>query len=536
MSTEEVAELLASHAMLQRSNDSLQQSHRSLQEEFEELSRQLEWFKRQLFGRKSERRICDADRRQLTLGELPDSEAVDGSEIEVPAHRRRRRNEGTAEDQKLRFDPSVPVEEIVLQPENWDEEKAADHDKIGEKVTSRLAQRPGAYVVLRYIRPVYKKRADETILSSPTPPSVLEKSCADVSFLAGLLIDKLTYHLPLYRQHQRLSACGIHLARSTLTNLVHRTAELLESIYQAQVRSILSSEVLAMDETPIKAGRKKRPPPGGMKSGYYWPIFGDRGEVAFPFSSSRGSTLIRELLRDYKGVLLSDGYEVYERYAESVNRIVHAQCWSHTRRHFEKAESAEPKQAGESLNRIADLYELDAELKAKTLSPEKVLAWRSEHAKPVVDRFFENLRSTLEENIFLPTNPFTKAAHYALTREKSLRVFLEYPDVPLDTNHLERAIRPIALGRKNWLFCSTEVGALYVGIVQSLLYTCRLHEVDPYIYLVDVLQRIDAHPAKDIDQLTPRLWKENFAENPMRSDLDRVGASEICAMEVDAVL
>ena len=521
MSTEEVAELLASHHSLEQSHHSLDQSHRSLQESYAELARQLEWFKRELFGRKSERRICDPEGRQLTLGELPDAEAVDGGEIEVPAHRRRRRNEGTAEDQKVRFDPSVPVEEIVLQPENWDEEKAADHDKIGEKVTSRLAQRPGAYVVLRYVRPVYKKKTDETIHSSPAPPSVLEKSCADVSFLAGLLIDKMTYHLPLYRQHQRLAACGIHLARSTLTNLVHRTAELLEPIYQAQVRSILSGEVLAMDETPIKAGRKKRPPPGSMKSGYFWPIFGDRNEVAFPFSSSRGNTLIRELLRDYKGVLLSDGYEVYERYAKSVNRIVHAQCWSHTRRHFEKAESAEPKQAGEALNLIADLYKQDERLKAKTLSPEKVLAWRSEHAKPVVDRFYKNLRSTLEKNVFLPTNPFTRAAHYALAREKSLRVFLEYPEVPLDTNHLERAIRPIAVGRKNWLFCSTEVGALYVGIVQSLLFTCRLHDVNPYTYLVDVLQRLDSHPAKDVDLLTPRLWKENFAEQPLRSDLDR---------------
>ncbi|MFQ5352605.1 MAG: IS66 family transposase [Candidatus Binatia bacterium] len=513
MSTEEVAALLAS---------------------YEDLSRQLEWFKRELFGRKSERRIRDADGRQLTLGELPEAEEPDKGEIEVPAHRRRRRNEGTTETEKVRFDPSVPVKEIVVEPEGWDESEREQYEKISEKRASRLAQRPGAYVVLRYIRPVYKKKTDETIHSSPAPASVLERSCADVSFLAGLLIDKLTYHLPLYRQHQRLSACGVHLARSTLTNLVHRTAELLEPIYQAQVRSILSGEVLAMDETPIKAGRKKRPPPGRMKSGYFWPIFGDQDEVAFPFSSSRGSTLIRELLRDYQGVLLTDGYDVYERYAESVNGIVHAQCWSHTRRHFEKAESSEPKQAGEALDLIAALYDQDEKLKAKTLSPEKVLAWRRERAMPVVDHFFDHLRTTLERNLLLPTDPFTKAAHYALAREESLRIFLEYPDVPLDTNHVERAIRPIAVGRKNWLFCSTEVGALYVGIVQSLLFTCRLQGVDPYTYLVDVLQRLDSHPAKDVEELTPRIWKTKFAENPMRSEVDRVGGSEIRAGEVDA--
>jgi transposase len=534
MSNEEVAELLASHELLQESHNSLQQSHCSLREELEELSRQLAWFKRELFGRKSERRLCDAEGRQLTLGELPEAKEPDRSEVEVGAHRRRRRNEGTTESQKVRFDPSVPVEEIVVEPEGWGEADRDQYEKISEKVSSRLAQRPGAYVVLRYIRPVYKKKSDETIHSSPAPPSVLEKSLADVSFLAGLLIDKMTYHLPLYRQHQRLTACGVHLARSTLTNLVHRTALLLEPIYQAQVRSILSGEILVMDETPIKAGRKKRPPPGSMKSGYFWPIYGEKDEVAFPFSGSRGSTLIRELLRDYQGKLLTDGYEVYERYAESVNGIVHAQCWSHTRRHFEKAESAEPEQTGEALDRIADLYQRDARLKAKMLSPEKVLAWRGEHMKPLVDHFFQHLRTTLEENVFLPTNPFTKAACYTLAREKSLRVFLEYPDVPLDTNHLERAIRPIAVGRKNWLFCSTEVGALYVGIVQSLLFTCRLHDVNPYTYLVDVLQRLDSHPARDVDQLMPRLWKERFAQNPIPSDVDRVSGSDICAGQSDA--
>lgn len=120
-----------------------------------------------------------------------------------------------------------------------------------------------------------------------------------------------------------------------------------------------------------------------------------------------------------------------------------------------------------------------------------------------------------------PRNPFTEAAGYALAREKELRVFLQYPDVPIDTNHLERQIRPIALGRKNWLFCRTEIGAKYVGIFQSLLVTCRLQGVDPYVYLVDVLQRVERHPARHVAMLTPRLWKEHFAAAPLRSPIDR---------------
>jgi hypothetical protein len=127
----------------------------------------------------------------------------------------------------------------------------------------------------------------------------------------------------------------------------------------------------------------------------------------------------------------------------------------------------------------------------------------------------------LAKRVLLPSNPWTQAAEYALAREGSLRVFLEYPEVPIDTNHLEREIRPIAVGRKNWLFCWTELGARDVGIFQSLLSTCRLQELDPYTYLVDVLQRVDQHPMSEVAKLTPRLWKEHFAADPLRSAPER---------------
>lgn len=221
-------------------------------------------------------------------------------------------------------------------------------------------------------------------------------------------------------------------------------------------------------------------------------------------------------------MLLSDGYRVYDRYTSAVERIVHAQCWSHARRYFEDAERAEPKRADEALEIIAEIYKEEGAIRSRALPPEKVLAERAEHLKPVVDRFFDWLKKIKDEEIFLPSNPFREAIAYTLVRETSLRVFLENPAVPLDTNHLERAIRPIAVGRKNWLFCWTEVGAKYVGIIQSLLSTCRVQGIHPYTYLVDVLQRIDSHLARDVGLLTPRLWKETFGENPLRSDIDRI--------------
>jgi len=508
MDRKSVAALLASHQQISVSLKELSARN-------EELARHLEWFKQQLFGSKSERRPVDPDGRQLSLGEWKQEDSP-GTEITVAEHRRRstRRRDDTADEGQVRFDDSLPVEEIRIPHPALDDE----HEIISEKVTYRLAQRPASYVLLKYIRPVVKRKDDNKLSCPPAPASVLGKSIADVSLLACLAIDKFVYHLPLYRQHQRMAAAGVRLARSTLTGLVHRTGDLLQPIFEAQWASVLDSDVVTMDETPIKAGRKVR---GKMKTGYFWPIYGDQDEIVFPFSDSRSGQVLDETLGDYRGVLLSDGYAPYELYAARVNEIVHAQCWSHTRRQFLKAENVEPELTETALGYIRSLYEEEARLKPRLVEGTKRLEKRASHCKPIVDEFFEWLKTELRERVLLPKNPFTEAANYALDREASLRVFLEYPDVPVDTNHLEREIRPIALGRRNWLFCWTEIGAQYVGIFQSLLRTCRLQGVDPYTYLVDVLQRVDCHPASDVVALTPRLWKERFAADPLRSAIDR---------------
>ncbi len=509
MKRKDVAALLASHQQFVESNQ-------QLAARVEELTRHLEWFKQQVFGSKSERRLVESDSLQRALGEWGQDPAA-GSEVTIAEHQRRgrrdRRNDESVDPETLRFDDSVPVEEIRIDPPELDD----DHEVVSEKVTYRLAQKPASYVVLKTVRPVVKRK-DGTLVSAPAPAGVLGKSIADASLLACMVIDKFLYHLPLYRQHQRMSAAGIRLARSTLTGVIHRTGDLLEPIVEAQFASITSGGVLAMDETPIRAGRKAK---GKMKTGYFWPIYGDRDEIVFPFSPSRSGALISELLDGYRGVLLTDGYEPYARYAARVNEIVHAQCWSHARRHFLKAEDVEPELTDTALDYIRQLYEAEAQLKPRLQESEKVLEKRARYSKPIVDEFFDWLTTTLEQRVLLPRNPFTEAAGYALDREKALRVFLQYPDVPIDTNQLEREIRPIALGRKNWMFCWTEIGARYVGIFQSLLRTCRLQGVDPYVYLVDVLQRVERHPASDVAALTPRLWKERFADEPLRSLIDR---------------
>jgi transposase len=498
---------------------------RAMQARLEEAEQQLRWFKQQLFGAKSEKRLPPLDPSQLALGE---SLAAARSELKpsstpVRAHVRVAKPAKDADESAgLRFDDSVPVRRIVVPDPAVDGlVEGVDYTIVAEKKSYRLAQQPASYTVLEIVRPVVKLATTGALSTPPAPASVIPGSYADVSLLAGMLVDKLRYHLPLYRQHQRMAAAGIRLSRTALTSWVHRAGELLEPVYEAQLASILRSRVLAMDETPIRAGRKPGKP-GKMKTGYFWPIYGDADEIAFPFAPTRAHLQVETLLGNFKGTLVSDGFEAYSSFRKKHDEVVHALCWAHARRGFVKAEDLEPGLAAQALDRIRGLYDVEREIAERSLEGEAKLALRATKSQPTVVAFFAWLEEQLIARALLPTSPFTKAALYALERKKGLEVFLTDPEIPLDTNHLERALRPIPMGRKNWLFCWTELGAERVGQLQSLISTCVLHDVDPYTYLVDVLQRIDTHPFAQVEQLTPRLWKQHFASQPLRSLLDSV--------------
>ena len=494
----------------------------ALREQLQSLKTQLDWFKRQLFGERSEKRLLiDPAIQGNLLAGLGGDVAVPklAEKQKISYERNKPRAPGTVTEQGLRFDETVPVETIYLGPSADLADLAEDQQQlISEKISYRLAQRPGSYVILKYVRQVIKRSDTGELLTAPVPANVLDKSLADVSFLAGMLVDKFVYHLPFYRQHQRLRQSGIELSRTTLTNLAGRAIDLLRPIYTAQFEHIRESRVLAMDETPIKAGRKKK---GKLRQAYFWPIYGEADEIAFSYASSRAASHVREVLGDdFKGTLISDGYEAYENYARHHPKMTHVQCWAHARRYFEKAAAAEPQAAAEALALIGEMYGQEQTIRDKKLTGADKLKHRITHSEPVVAAFWRWCEAQCQRHDLLPSNPLTKALKYAMARTGKLQVFLSDPDVPIDTNHLERALRPIPMGRRNWLFCWTELGAEQVGIIQSLLVTCKLHGINPHTYLVDVLQRIDRHPASQVLQLTPRVWKECFADDPLRSDLD----------------
>jgi transposase len=274
-----------------------------------------------------------------------------------------------------------------------------------------------------------------------------------------------------------------------------------------------------MDETPLKAGRREK---GNLPTGDLWPLYGDQDEVACPFSASRAQAVVREAWGTFCGGLLTAGYTLYERFTQKVSSILPAPGWRHPRRQFERAPGAAPRLGATALDHMASFSRAEAKIRAQGLDGEAKLAPRGEDTNPLVDAFFPWLKQTVSSEVLLPANPFGQAARYALEREAGLTGFLANPDVPLDTNHLEREIRPSALGRKNWRVCWTAVGARPVGLICRLRASGRLQGVDPSVYLVDGLQRIDTHPALEVQLLTPRLGKQPFADHPLRSDLDRV--------------
>ena len=502
------------------------QQHAQLSDDYQQvcaerdaLKQQLDWFKRQLFGRKSEKRLLD-NPDQLDLGKLlgdcqPPGTPAPTEKITYTRRKGKQRSDDCVTDSGLRFDERVPIESIELSAPQLQGPDADHYEVIDYKVTRRLAQRPGSYVVLEYRRPVIRDKRQSTLMEVPAPSGVLEGSLADVSFLAGLLVDKFLYHLPLYRQHQRLADAGITLSRSTLTRYVQQAIALVEPIYDAQWQHILQSKVLAMDETPIKAGRAGK---GKLKTTWYWPVYGEDDEICFTWSTSRGSEHVKRQLGDFSGTLLSDGYAAYDAYAKGRPQVTQAQCWTHLRRYFERAQGSDPA-ADEALAIIGELYRVEQTIRDRDLTQQAKLDCRSHDALPIVDAFFGWCHQQRQRADLVNSAPLAKALVYADNHQAQLKVYLGDPDVPIDTNHLERALRVIPMGRKNWLFNWTEVGAQQVGVIQSLLTTCRLHEVDPYTYLVDVLQRTALHPARDVVQLTPRQWKMRFADQPLRSDL-----------------
>lgn len=479
-----------------------------------ELASQIAWLKRQIHGPKSERRIDDAfpltGQQPLLIGATT-TEPTKVEATRVKEHDRKKSNKvfsaDNAAETGLRFGPEVRVEEIPIANPAAKDLAPDEYEVVGQRTTERLCQEKSAYFIKRYCQPVIKIKETGKLINPPVIESIIDSPYADISVLIGLIIDKFLYYQPLYRQHQKMRAQGIELSRATLTTWAHSFIDLFKPVYVAQLASALESLVLSMDETPHKAGRRSGQ--NKMATCYFWFLYGDKKEVIIHNATTRGSQVIRDLLSEqFHGTLLSDGYPAYKSVTAELN-LVHASCWAHARRKFIDAEKQEPQACKEAVAIIRQLYEQEA---TAPIDREKRLEYRIEYEKPIVDKLFDWLQQERKRLGGLPKTNYSKSVNYALERDASLKVFLSNPDVPIDNNHTERAVRYQVMARKNYLFCWSELGADKVAIIQSLFITCQLHDIDPWQYLTDVATRIQTHPQARVQELIPRNWKLLFAK------------------------
>ena len=504
-------ELVTTNQLLEQKNTQLQQSLSSLQS-------QLAWFKKQLVGETSEK-FQLRDNSVLPLFAEEEIQTVEPKKKLVGAHERRTRGKtqdlGDNQDSGLRFDDGVEIVVEDIYPDEIEGLAPEEYEIIGSEFSDRLASRVSKTYVHRRVfhkAKLNKKDNQESkIVKAPVPVELFSHGYLSLSFIVDMIIDKCLYSIPLYRQHQRLKYDGFHLARSTLSANFIRAGVLLQRLMEPLQYSILLSRILAIDETPIKVGVDKSK--NKMKRGYIWPLLGDRQEIIYVYHQSRGAKVLEELLKDFHGTILSDGYSAYKSYINSIIEdgtspdVTHATCWVHARRKFVQLENTRPAEFEQASRFFAELYKIEAEIKAD----KKINTYiaRQQRSLLVVDRYFNWLRSFNGKPELATNELLRNAVSYSIEREVSMRVFLRDPDLQLDTNHLERQIRPIAIGRKNWMFCWTELGAECLCAAQSLIRTCILQGVHPREYLIDILPKLArADEGDDISDLLPAFYSD----------------------------
>lgn len=483
----------------------------ALQSEICFLKEQVDWFKKQLFGQKAEKFIDTQSHQQLYFEGFDKIASIAPTEEKkaVKGHERCSRKP-TGQD-TISFPADIPVEQHFLDiPE---EEKVCQETgepliKIGEEVTSKLAHKPGSYFIKQIIRPkyAYPKKEEKGIAIAELPDTLLNRCQADESLLADVLVKKYGDHLPLYRQAEILSREKIHISRQILCQWTIRSSLALKPLYNLMITHLLESNNIFYDETPVSM---LAPGNGKTKQAYMWVLVGGKSTNPsyriYDFCTNRCHENAAKMLKDYHGVLHSDKYGAYETLANK-KQLIWCPCWSHIRRKFIEAESGDPPFRAWVLRQIRYLFMLERVAFAR--SEEERLRIRKEKEEPIIQRLIEGVKDKLVNGKILPKSKFKEALGYFNGLIPHLKNYINHPWARLDNNVAERAVRPIAIGRKNWLFVGNEDGGEAAGIALSLIQTCRAVGINPREYLEDVMRRINNHPFNRLDELLPDHWQK----------------------------
>ena len=497
------------------------------QEQLEHQHEQLVLLKRALFSSRRERYVPSPDQQllfQSALLELPSPEddvVAQPSAAEPPAASKPRR----CQAKKFVFPEGLPHRRTEYRlPESQLACSSCQRPRvvIGQQVSRQLELEPAQAYVAEQVRFTYacaRCRSGEQVQTTAKPPLPIEKSPFGPSVLAAIGVDKYARHLPLYREQEHLlGPLRTWLSRPLLCRLVRGTAEALRPLVLRLRELVLASYVIQADETPVRYldGLSDK-----ALQGYLWGYAGDREHryVVYDFQDSRSRDGPRAMLAQYRGYLQSDGYAVYESLVrEASERLIHLGCWAHARRKFDEAlcTTSHPL-LHEALAAIQRLYDLEDQ--AAALSYEARQALRGAESRPILARL--HLRLLATRNEVRPTSKLGEAIEYALNRWPSLLRYLDNGRLAIDTNHLERQFRPIAIGRANWLFIGRESAGSATATMYTVIQSARLHQVDLLPYLTDVLRRLPAVASGDItgiDEFLPDRW---IAARPEHRLLER---------------
>lgn len=498
---------------------------RTLKEENNDLKAQIAYLKRQLYGRKSEKcQPFDPSQPNFMQDLFPDWTPEDIEEPSKKAAEKICKEEKVANRRQERRNRSMienlPVlERRVIEPEGIDYDR---YVKIGEEVTKMVEHQPGKLYVVEIVRPKYGLK-DTTeaveqgkgVMIAPMPLLPIYKGIAGASLLAEILLQKYEYHMPFYRQIKQFQQLGMQgLTETTVDGWFKKSMELLRPLYNALVEETMRSDYLQVDETTTPVINKER---HVAAKEYLWMARAVMEKlVCFHYDNgSRAGRVIENLVKrgNFKGTLQCDGFKGYETAFKANPDVTLVNCMAHIRRHFEQALTENKEPAEYAMGEIQKLYRIERICEDGQLSPEEIKAKRQELAKPIMDsmeKWMENMASKYSESSLIG-----KAVTYAYTRWDNMRHYLDDGRIKIDNNLAENEIRPITLGRKNYLFCGNHEAAENMCVVISLLSSCRNHNINPRDYLNDVIARMPYMAKathKELVELLPHKWKSKTIE------------------------
>jgi transposase len=476
----------------------------SRDEEIDFLKSQLAMYKRMQFGQKRERFEGDPNQTSLPFEAAPAEVVEQQEEIKqkIEYTRSRPNHKGRA-----KLPQHLPVVEIEIHPEGDLSEMVC----IGKEITEELECEPARFYINRYIRYKYAAKNGEGIKIAELPERVIDKGIPGAGLLAMILTGKYMDHLPLYRQKQIFARENINIASSTIEGWTKEALIKLEPLYQQLVFDTKAKGYLQVDETPIKVLDSDKK--GAAHQGYYWVYHSPLDKtVLFDYNPSRGGHVPKSMLDNFRGYLQTDGYAAYDKYGKKKD-ITHLACWAHARREFEKALENDRNRAEKALLMIQELYKIENRAREQQLSADKIKELRLKESLPVINQMgkwiFEQIKNTL------PKSQIGKAMAYAYARWDALSAYLYDGNLQIDNNLVENAIRPVALGRKNYLFAGSHEAAQRAAMIYSFFAVCKKHEVNPFQWLKYTLQNIMTINHKKLKDLFPKNYKQLIDKSNM---------------------